>query len=73
MASTTAQGESARHVAMVILDKARWSEWVILSNGAAGVDRHVKCDALKQLRAANLVIVEERKGKAPRVKALFRE
>ena len=61
------------HVAMVILDKARWSEWVKLSNGAAGVDRHTKCDALKQLRAANLIIVEERKGKSPRIKALFRE
>jgi hypothetical protein len=61
------------HVAMVILDKARWSEWVTLSNGAAGVDRHTKCDALKQLRAANLIIVEERKGKSPRIKALFRE
>jgi len=61
------------HVAMAILDKARWSEWVTLSNGAAGVDRHTKCDALKQLRAANLIIVEERKGKSPRIKALFRE
>jgi hypothetical protein len=61
------------HVAMVILEKARWSGWVTLSNGVAGVDRHTKCDALKQLRAANLVIVEEQKGKSPRVNPLFRE
>jgi hypothetical protein len=61
------------HVALVILDKARWSEWVTLTNGAAGVDRHTKSDALKQLRAAKLVLVEERKGKSPKVKALFRE
>jgi hypothetical protein len=61
------------HVAMVILDKSRWAEWVPLSNGAVGIDRHAKYDALKQLREAGLVLVEEQKGKSPRVKALFRK
>jgi DNA-binding transcriptional ArsR family regulator len=61
------------HVAMIILDKARWAEWVTLSNGAAGVDRRTKYYALKQLRDAGLVIVEERGRKSPRIKAMFRE
>jgi hypothetical protein len=61
------------HVALVILDKGRWSEWVTLSNGALGLDRRLKYIALKELRAANLIIAEERKGKSPRVKPLFRK
>jgi hypothetical protein len=60
------------HVAIVILDKSRWSEWVVMSNGVAGVSRHTKHDALRQLRDAGLILVEERRGKSPRVKALFR-
>ena len=61
------------HVAMVILDKARWSEWVTLPNGGLGMDRRTKYAALKQLRSAKLIIVEERGRKSPCVKALFRE
>jgi hypothetical protein len=60
-------------VALVILNKARWAEWVSLPNGALGIDRHTKYDALKQLRTAGLIIVEEQNGKSPRVKALFKE
>jgi len=62
-------------VAMVILYLARWSEWVTLPNvGLAkqGIDRCAKYDALKQLRDAGLIIVENRGRKSPRIKALFR-
>jgi hypothetical protein len=61
------------HVAAVILDKARWSEWVTLSNEVAGVDRRTKYVAVKQLREAGLILVEDLgNGRSPRVKALFR-
>jgi hypothetical protein len=63
-------------VAMMILDKARWAEWVTLPNAGLatqGIDRHAKYDALRQLRDAGLIIVEDRIGKSPRVKAIFRE
>jgi hypothetical protein len=60
------------HVAMVILDQSRWSEWVTLSNSVAGVDRRTKHAAIKQLREAGLIMVEERGRKSPHVKALFR-
>jgi hypothetical protein len=63
-------------VAMVILDKTRWAEWVTLPNAGLakqGISRRVKCDALKQLREAELIIVEERGCQSPRIKALFRE
>jgi hypothetical protein len=63
-------------VAMMILDKARWAEWVTLPNAglaARGIDRHAKYDALKQLRDAGLIVVEDRIGKSPRIKAMFRE
>jgi hypothetical protein len=61
-------------VAMVILDKARWAEWVTLPNAGLaklGIDRYAKYDALKQLREAGLVMVEERGRQSPRIKALF--
>jgi hypothetical protein len=61
-------------VAMVILDLARWSEWVTLPNvGLAkqGISRYAKYDALKQLRDAGLIIVKSRGRKSPRIKALF--
>ena len=64
---------STYHVALALLDKSWWSEWVTLSNGGLDIDRRTKYAALKQLRAAKLVIVEERSRKAPRVKVLFRE
>ena len=63
-------------VAMVILDLARWSEWVTLPNVGLtkqGINRYAKYDALKQLRDAELIIVENRGRKSPRIKALFRE
>jgi hypothetical protein len=61
------------HVAMVILDLSRWSEWVVLSNIVVGVDRHAKYDAIELLRKVGLILVEGQGGKAPRVKALFRK
>ena len=61
------------HLAMVILDLSRWSEWVVLSNVVAGVDRHAKYDAIELLRKAGLILVRGQGGKSPRVKALFRK
>jgi hypothetical protein len=61
-------------VAMVILDKARFAEWVTLSNvGLAklGVNRHAKYDAIKELKDAALIIVEGRGRCSPRIKALY--
>jgi hypothetical protein len=61
-------------VAMMILDMARWSEWLTLPNAglaARGIDRHAKYDALKQLRDVGLIIVEERGRRSPRIKPLF--
>ena len=63
-------------IAMVILDKGRWAEWVTLPNGklaAGGISRQTKYVALKQLRKAGLIIVEERGRRSPRIKPLFRE
>lgn len=59
------------HLAMVILDLSRWSEWVVLSNVAAGIDRHAKYRAVEQLRKAGLILVEGQGGQSPRVKLLF--
>jgi hypothetical protein len=62
--------------AMMILDKARWAEWVTLPNAglaARGINRQAKYFALKQLRKAGLIIVEERGRRSPRIKPLFRE
>src|SRR5262245_55566667 len=45
-------------VAMTILDKARWAEWVTLPNyslAKRGISRYTKYDALKQLVAAGTV------------------
>jgi hypothetical protein len=61
-------------VAMVILDKSRWVEWVTLPNTELerqGVNRHAKHDAIKELEAAELIIVDRRNRKSPRVKALY--
>jgi hypothetical protein len=61
-------------VAMVILDKARFAEWVTLPNvGLAklGIDRYAKYDAIKELREAELIMVEERGRRSPQVKALY--
>jgi hypothetical protein len=61
-------------VAMVILDKAQWAEWVALPNAGLaklGINRHAKYDALRQLQEAGLIMVEERSRRSPRVKALF--
>jgi hypothetical protein len=64
-------------VAMTILDKARWAEWVTLPNyslAKQGINRYAKYDALKQLVAAGLILTEPPRGrKSPRVKALFKE
>ena len=63
-------------VAMMILDKARWAEWVTLPNyslAKRGINRYAKYDALKQLVAAGLILTEPRGRKSPRVKALFKE
>jgi hypothetical protein len=63
-------------VAMVILDKTRWAEWVTLPNAGLvklGINRHAKYDALRQLRRAGLIMVKERGHQSPQVKALFRE
>ena len=60
-------------VAMVILDKARFAEWVTLSNvGLAklGVNRHAKYDAIKELKDAALIIVEGRGRCSPRINGL---
>ena len=59
------------HVAMVILDLSRWSERVVLSNVAAGIDRHAKYRAIEQLQKAGLILVEGSGGRSPRVKVLF--
>jgi hypothetical protein len=61
-------------VAMVILDKARFAEWVTLPNAGLaklGIDRHAKHDALKELREAELIMVEKRGRCSPRIKALY--
>jgi hypothetical protein len=60
------------HVAMVVLDRSRWSEWVVLSNEVVGLDRRTKSAAIKQLRKAGLILVgEEGNGRSPRVKPVF--
>jgi hypothetical protein len=62
-------------VAMVILDKTRWAEWVTLPNAGLarhGINRHAKYDALRQLQEAKLIMVKERGRQSPRIKALFR-
>jgi hypothetical protein len=61
-------------VAMVILDKARFAEWVKLSNVAlakSGINRHAKHDAIKELEEAELILVDRRNCRSPRIKALY--
>jgi hypothetical protein len=63
-------------LAMLILDKSRWSEWVKLPNkGLAkmGIDRQTKYRGMKQLSAAGLVLTKRDPGKSIWVKPLFRE
>lgn len=63
-------------VALVILEKAGWSEWVTLPNvglATLGISRRVKYGAIRQLQQANVILVEERGHRSPRIKPLFRE
>ena len=68
----------AYEIAMMLLDEGRWREWVTLALAnvklaARGISRRQKCYALKQLREAGLIAVEERGRRSPRIKPLFRE
>jgi hypothetical protein len=66
----------AYRVAFYLLDQGRWRERVTLSTAALlklGVNRDGKRSALRQLRKAGLIEVEERPRKSPIVKVRFRE
>jgi DNA-binding transcriptional ArsR family regulator len=61
----------AYRVALYLLREARWSQFVTLSTSALrklGVSRNGKRSALRQLREAGLIAVEERSRKNPVVK-----
>jgi hypothetical protein len=63
-------------LAMVILDKSRWAEWITLPNkGLAkmGINRYTKYRGVKQLLAAGLILTKQGPGKSIRIKAMFRE
>jgi hypothetical protein len=67
---TRADGSTYR-VALYLLDRANFSDTVRLGNRVLekhGVSRASKWRALKLLRSAGLIAVEERRGKAPLVK-----
>jgi DNA-binding transcriptional ArsR family regulator len=68
-------GGTTYEVAMVILDKARFTKgWLTLPNAGlaqSGIDRRAKKNALKELEDAGLIIVERRGRHSPRVKALY--
>jgi hypothetical protein len=67
---------STYEIAMIILDKGRWAEWVTLANeglAARGINRQAKYFALKQLRKAGLIITKGRGRRSPQIKPLFRE
>ena len=64
----------AYRVALYLLNQVRWSPYVVLSTAAIrkrGVSRNGKRSALKQLREAGLIAVEERRRKSPIVKVRF--
>jgi hypothetical protein len=66
---------SAYRLALYLLDRAHFSEYVPLGNGALkkrGVSRASKWRALEQLRQAGLVEVDGRKGRVPRVRVRWR-
>jgi hypothetical protein len=70
LVETRANG-CAYRVALYLLREARWSPLVTLSTSALrklGVSRNGKRSALRQLRKAGLIAVEERLRKNPVVK-----
>jgi hypothetical protein len=63
-------------VAMAILDKAQFAEWVKLPNmglAARGISRKAKYRAVKELEKAQVILTKQSPGKSVEVKALFRE
>ena len=73
LAETRASG-CAYRVALYLLDKACWSRQVTLSTATMrklGVSRNGKRGALRQLRRAGLIAVEERPRKSPLVTVRF--
>jgi hypothetical protein len=67
-------GGCAYRVALYLLDRACWSRQVILSTATMrrlGVSRNGKRSAIRQLREAGLVAVEERPRKSPIVTVRF--
>jgi len=70
LAETRADGCTYR-VALYLLDQACWSPYVTLSTATMrkrGISRNGKRSALRQLREAGLIAVEERPNKNPVVK-----
>jgi hypothetical protein len=64
----------AYRVALYLLNQARWSRCVTLSTAAMqklGVSRNGKRSALKQLREAGVIAVEDRPHKSPIVTVRF--
>jgi hypothetical protein len=73
LAETHANG-CAYRVALYLLDRACWSRQVTLSTATMrnlGVSRNGKRGALRQLRRAGLIAVEERPRKSPLVTVRF--
>jgi hypothetical protein len=73
LAETRASG-CAYRVALYLLDRACWSRQVTLSTATMrklGVSRNGKRGALRQLRRAGLIAVEERPRKSPLVIVRF--
>jgi hypothetical protein len=73
LAETRANG-CAYRVALYLLDRACWSRQVTLSTATMrklGVSRNGKRGALRQLRRAGLIAVEERPRKSPLVTVRF--
>jgi hypothetical protein len=69
-------GDSTWRVALLILDKARRAPYplVKLTNAAVkavGVSATSKKRAIRQLRKAGLIIVQDRPYRAPIIKAMF--